>query len=1340
MILRLVFIFFSFVFTVPLVAGNYRFLHLNSRNGLSHQQVEAIAEDGSGYIWIGTRNGLCKYDGYKITTYYHNPHDLHSLKHNYIHYLFSDREGHIWIGTEAGLCRYRPKYDNFVYYPGSRKYAGAMAQLHCGKLFAGGDGLYLYNPYRDSFKRIPTLDNGYIFSMSVDSHDNLFVSTNNSIYWYDHTFMKIHPLNISYYSHFIKNFNVVIQPIKIDFKDRLWIGRNGQGVMWINLKTKKSHIYPSSLIANGIVRTIEEDNDHNMWIGTEGGISVIHPNGIIEKLRHVPDNPYSISDNAIYKILCDHHRNIWIGSWFGGVDLLAHSNTAFRWIQPGIGPDNLKASVVRMLVEVKPGIFWIALENGGINIYDSHTGMIKSLTSVHGLGTNVHSLCYDRKNKVIWIGTRFDGLISYNLASGIQHKYYLKKGLDAEGIFYIAQQRNGNLWVATMKGLRLYDASHDVFVAPQNKILRNEYIYTLYVDHQDNLWVGTTNHGIFWMNHRTRQFHHILAGHKGLKDNYILCMYQDLSGRMWFGTNNNGLQYLDKKKKYFCSLSDDLLSKTTICSINADRFGCLWISTSQGLFRYDGKNKRLNRYSQFNGLPISQFNFSSSLRAMNGDMLFGTINGLIIFNPGKINISYIKCDVHFKNLTIGNVIMNASMKDSPLKMELDSTKTLHLSYSQAHSFSIEYGVIMPCMADGVEYQIKVEGIDKNWHNVGTDCKFSSYNIRPGTYVFHVRARFPGQNWQSCPVRTLKIIISPPFYATIWAYFFYLMAACFLVWYWRHQFLIRQKERNAVKIAHLEKEKVEEVDKAKFNFFTVISHELKTPLSLIMAPLKGISVSKLDEKEKKYLNIALRNVHKMQILIDELVTFNKLETNNFPFYVQKGNPLVSIMKYSNSFGLYAKEKNINFDIDCEDNGEEVWFSPSYLEHIIGNLLTNAFKFTPQGGDVFLRASIVEDSDNHYNYLFLKVSDTGIGIEKSELNSIFSKYYQTQSGYITNSRGWGIGLALVKRMVNLHKGQISVSSQIGSGTTFLIWLNVSAGAFDEQCRITNDKVIVPMNQYQFPTFSDSPSKTDQETEDIASIKDKDTLLIVDDNRDFLSFLVEYFSRQYKVLPAINSEEALNLARQESISLVISDVMMPGMDGNELCRCLKKNMQTSHIPVILLTAKTDSQDVVTGYKSGADSYISKPFDPQVLELQIKNILQLVKSRQEEIVNTKEKDIDTIAISDLDKEFIHKMNAIVNKHIKDSDFSVSDITIELGMSRSLLHTKMKSLMNISMGDYIRNKRIELACDLLKKGFNVSETAYQAGFSDPNYFSKVFKKYVGNTPSEYIIKLNFRK
>jgi len=249
-----------------------------------------------------------------------------------------------------------------------------------------------------------------------------------------------------------------------------------------------------------------------------------------------------------------------------------------------------------------------------------------------------------------------------------------------------------------------------------------------------------------------------------------------------------------------------------------------------------------------------------------------------------------------------------------------------------------------------------------------------------------------------------------------------------------------------------------------------------------------------------------------------------------------------------------------------------------------------------------------------------------------------------------------------------------------------------------------------------------------------------LIVDDNRDFLSFLVEYFSRQYKVLPAINSEEALNLARQESISLVISDVMMPGMDGNELCRCLKKNMQTSHIPVILLTAKTDSQDVVTGYKSGADSYISKPFDPQVLELQIKNILQLVKSRQEEIVNTKEKDIDTIAISDLDKEFIHKMNAIVNKHIKDSDFSVSDITIELGMSRSLLYTKMKSLMNISMGDYIRNKRIELACDLLKKGFNVSETAYQAGFSDPNYFSKVFKKYVGNTPSEYIIKLNFRK
>ena len=666
-----------------------------------------------------------------------------------------------------------------------------------------------------------------------------------------------------------------------------------------------------------------------------------------------------------------------------------------------------------------------------------------------------------------------------------------------------------------------------------------------------------------------------------------------------------------------------------------------------------------------------------------------------------------------------------------MKDELDKTSVLKLSYSQARSFSIEYGVIMPGNATTVNYQVWVEGIDKSWHNVGMERRFVGYKLPPGTYTIHVRANNSNEGWDKCPEKTITVVVAAPFYRTVWAYMFYVLVMALMVYYLLRSYKQRLQEKNKMKMAIMEKEKIEEIDRAKSDFFTTVSHELKTPLSLIVAPLKSIQRDNMTEACRKHLETAIQNTQKMEQLIGELVTLNKVESDNFPFYIQKGNPLEFMDRIAMSFRDTASGRQLIFRVVLEDKGEDVWFSPSYLEKIVNNLLSNAFKFTSEGGTVTVKSSITTRSDNH-TYLYLDVTDTGIGIAREEQEKIFGRFYQTKRGYSANNHGWGIGLALVKRLVDIHKGTIEVESEIGHGTTFRVWLNVDMNAFDKDNIINEDKVIVPLKDYNFtPTMTDMQGHDDE----AGSVSDNEKLsiLIVEDNHDLLMFLKDYFAQRYNVFTAENGVQALAITDTESIQLVISDVMMPEMDGVELCRRLKEDVATSHIPVVLLTAKNEQEDVVTGYKSGAEAYVSKPFDPQVLDLQVNNIIQLVKIRQQEIVDADTEDMESTSLGPHDKEFMQQVNELIDRHIDDSDFSIADITKELAISRSLLHTKMKNLVNMSMGEYIRRKRLNLACRLLKDGYNVSETAYRSGFADPNYFSKAFKKQIGKSPTEFL-------
>lgn len=959
-------------------------------------------------------------------------------------------------------------------------------------------------------------------------------------------------------------------------------------------------------------------------------------------------------------------------------------------------------------------------------------------TGIPTLGSNVHSLYYDPGSRDMWIGSRFNGLFRYQLRTHQYSQYYYTNGITSAGIFDVCKTSNGRIWVATMDGLRYYDAKNNVFRKIGHQLLDHVFIYSLFEDSKHRLWAAPTSYGLFCIDHG-KVIRYSKESHCGLTDNYIIVVFEDSQKRIWIGTNNCGMFCLnanDKQKIKHASCG--LPQECTICSIVEDANHCLWIGTDRGLYRYHLVDGSTRCFSANAELPVNQFNFTSSYYSPRGFIMMGTFDGLLTFYPQKIVDKAIHYQIHFKQLYINNKLVSVASEDSPLKTRLDCTDEIVLSYDQAKSFSIEYGVVMPGCMENVRYQIKVDGIDKDWRDVGTEHRFNGYLLQPGNYRLHVRANNGIMKEDNMSERVLDIVVEAPFYRSNLAIFIYLLLLCGVAIGTIAFYNMRMKEKAEIKYVSLEKEKVKEVDKMKSNFFTMVFHELKTPLALIKAPLKTIAVSQLSDEAKTSLDMAIRNATKMEHMINELVTFNKIESDNFPFYVQQGNPVEFVAMVAANFKEMVSAKQLKLEIRTIDNGEDGWFSPSYIEHILNNLMSNAMKFTSTGGVITIGAEMVRKLESPDLFLKMEVADTGIGIMKEEIANIFERYYQTKRGFNANSKGWGIGLSLVRRLAEIHKGSVAVDSELGKGSTFTVWIDVAEDAFTEKDKISSDKELVTVKDY---VSKAEPLSVDSQDGVVTQLsKEKEvgegmhTLLVVEDNADMLKFLADLLGKEYHVVTAKDGQEAWNIAiSRQDIEMVVSDVMMPRMTGNELCNMLKGNMATSHIPVILLTAKSDPDDIKSGYKDGADVYISKPFDPVALCYQIGNILRLVRNRQEKIVEGGKEAIEANkTLTQLDKDFVKSISDMVEVNLENANFSIDDITSSMGISRSLLYTKMKSLMNISMGDYIRHKRIERACHMLSEGYNVSETAYACGFSDPNYFSKVFKKMKGMAPSDY--------
>ncbi len=1336
-------LFFLLCTWVAMADASYRFMHITGRDGLPHQQISALMQDDKGMLWIGTRNGLSRYDGYTITNYFNQPDDPRSLNQNFIQTIYQDSRKRVWIGTYSGICQYQPATDDFKHYRLPDAVIHSIVETSRGQIICGGKQLYLLDERTGEFVMLPRQDSEFILSLAIDREDRLFVSTNRSIFYYDPSFSKTTQINPAYFSDFLTGSDGIV-PLFFDSQGLLWVGRNGKGVMSIDLAAGTTHLYEAGQLSDGTVRVITEDDMGRTWLGTERGLTILHQNGTAEIIRQDLEDKNKLNDNAIYDILCDRDGNVWIGTYFGGINVLLKNNEQFRWVEAGYGSQNIRGKAVRKIIEPQKGKLWIATEDGGLNIYDTRSGGIRRFDRIPQLGHNIHELYYDGGTQDMWIGTFRNGLFRYNLAAD-EYVHYMpdSSGLPSDAIFSIKRKQDSTLWIGTTLGLRRYAQERDTFLATGHPQLDVDFVFCMLVDRDDNLWVGTRNYGLFRIDNRTDEINNwtATAGGSALKDNYIACLYQDADGRIWIGTNNGGLQYIDPEELEVRVPGNGLaLFQATICSIIEDEFGRLWVSTSRGLYQFNKERSAFVYYTVQDGLPVNQFNFASSIQASDGLLYFGSVNGLISFTPKTLKEGWKPYQVHLLHLNIDNHIVDSNTSDSPLTAALDDMSVIDFTYKQSRSFSIEYAAISLANTSAINYQVKLVGVDEDWKSVGKERKFVGSNLRPGTYTLCIRANNSNDGWGQAPVKQLTFVVHPPFFLSGWAFAIYAVVAMVILWLGLKLFAIRLREKNAVRMANLEKESLEEVNKVKMDFFTTVSHELKTPLSLIMAPLKYIAQHEsLSPESRERLDLAVKNTHKMVGLIDELVTFNKLESGNFQFYLEKGNPLDFIESLCSLFRENAREKSLAFYVHCENNGEEVWFSPSYVERITSNLISNAIKFTPAGGQVFVDAAITDRPDG-YNYLRIEVRDTGIGIVKEELGNIFEKYYQTKRGHNANNKGWGIGLALVKKCAAIHKGSVSVESEPGKGSCFTVLFNVSEEAFDAQDKISSDKTVVPLSQYKFTVPYPERAAQAAHMGGPSPAASQSSILLVEDNEELLGFLSGLFGKSYHTYVANNGAEALDIARKYPVDLVISDVMMPKMDGNTLCRTLKEDPTTSHIPVILLTAKGDTEDVMKGYESGAEAYVPKPFDPEILELQVKNIIHMKLVQRERIGQALGSDVETASLSKFDREFIEKINKLVEENIGNDAFSIADITQTLAVSRSLLHVKMKSLLNTSMGDFIRKKRMKKACELLREGFNVSETAYKVGFADPNYFSKAFKKELGIRPTDYLNNCYYKR
>ena len=1328
------------------------FTVLNTKDGLSSNSVNTILKDKFGLMWFGTEDGLARFDGNQFTIYRHKPGDAQSLQANEILALHEDKSGNLWIGTSGGsLSRYNREKDAFVNFPATgaantinNNVVLNLTSDHSGNIWIGHySGVNILDPVTGKISNL-TVASGTTrsaFGMTTnylleDSKQQMWLGTNDGLFLYNFKSKTL--------QHYLgeKNINTIAE----DVKGNLWVGSN-TGINFLpagsNNFLSYSAINPAAQsLNNQYINTIVA-NDKDVWIGSSSELSIIRT-GTDEIFKHSQDfrNVHSLTANSIKCIYIDDQGIYWLGTIGGGVNKYDKNLNLFNYVKSNVFDEKgLNASVVTAFAEGKNGSVYVGTQGGGLSLFDPNTKLFQhfNIRSKRAGAENQISILNLQMNgpNDLLIGTYADGMFIVNTSTGSYRQLLKGPGegdINSNYIFCFRKLRNGHIWVGTNGGgINVLDNDYRVIkkytpnprLANEINLPINGYIRDIIEDRNGNIWIATHGGGLAIFQASSEKFIIYNSFNSNLANNKVLTLLEDSRGNIWAGTFGGGVCLFSKSTLQFTNFSEkEGLNNSTVYKILEDENGLIWVSTNKGISSIDAVTKKINNYNYHNGIQKNNFYQSAGLRLSTGELFFGGLEGFNYFNPENLKKNNNVPALLFTDLKVSNQPVSPS-EDGPLSQHITVAKEIHLDYKQ--NFAISFVGLNYTAPEQNQYAYKLQGFDKGWNYVGTNNTASYTNLDPGEYTFWVKASNNDGVWNDTGT-SIKIYVRPPFWRTNFAYIFYFLLLLGFLYYLRKR--NTRKIKNKVALAkekiqleqrHKEAERNHELDQLKIKFLTNLSHEFRTPISLILGPVDNLLMVEKDERTFQQLNMIKRNGKRLLNLVNQILDFRKMEEHELRLQPSEGELISYIKEVSESFKDLSERKKIDFVFYSEIEQLHTQFDHDKIERILFNLLSNAFKFTYEGGKISLE---IEKQSTHTDtsktWVTIRINDTGIGIPHDKKEKIFERFFQNTTATSILNQGTGIGLSITKEFIKMQGGTIEVESEPGKGSTFSIHL--------------------PFVPIDAQNENNTPLNVVEVKEEVLQRKDQPEIpvvLLVEDNEDFRLYLKENLQKYYKVLEAANGKEGWQKALAYHPQLIVSDISMPYMDGIELTQKIKNDKRTSHIPVILLTALTGEEDVLKGLETGANDYITKPFNYEVLNAKIKNLLTLNST----LKNTYSKQIKVLSpeveIESEDEKLLKNITVYLEENLTNSQLSVEELSKHLGMSRSSLYSKLLQLTGQTPVEYIRSVKLEKAAVLLEKSdLNIAQIAYSVGFSTPNYFAKSFKAKYNLLPSEYMTKM----
>lgn len=1344
---------------LPLTAQTGKFYSTN--NELSSSLINQIFQDKRGFIWIATEYGLNRFDGLRFSNYKHISGDSTSIKNNYVRTLFEDSRQNLLVGCIDGLMKYDSETDTFREIPmiraGKRVFPHItqMQKLHNGEIWVvttgqgifrldeekrqaesidaimrqvnynfqsnlyedsdyniwigtEGHGLICYLPATQEVRvfRYPVINDNYVSAIGEDKYGNLFIGTQkHGLSRYDREQNRFIPVP------YTGSEELSIYCLTL-VDDRLLIGTDGQGLKTYNRMTGKIEDYSINSapldFSEGKIHAIMEDRDKNLWVG-------LFQKGIV--LMPKQENPFEyygnrsiyynpIGQGCVMSIYQDSNRHLWVGADNEGIFELDAEGKRLRHYQPGNNPRSMANTIMCM---------------------------------------------YEDTNGDFWLGTYTRGLAKLNRRTG-ECEYPLP--VDNEKIFSITEDRHKNLYIATFgsgfyrynlvtRELKHYESSKDESGDLTRNELANDWVNYIFCDSEGMIWLGHYK-GISCFNPVNESFINYRNVNTLIEDRVGYVLQEDHAGNIWAGTTDGLYRFNKKTEELTCFTVADGLPNNVICGICEDEEHNMWISTYMGICKYNVENNRYINYYAGDGLQGNEFTHGAFYKDQAGKVYFGGINGITYFQPLSIGSVLKDTKVWITDFFIFNQPVRKNTRSGRHTVIYTSVPDANM-FQLAHydnAFSIIFSTLQYNNPEQISYQYKIEELSNQWLSTEPGVNRVTYNnLPPGKYTFHVRALSHGNLSE---IRTVKILITPPWYEMWWAYCIYVFLLGLLVLGIVNYILSRMRHRREI----MKREHAEQLNEAKLQFFINISHEIRTPMTLIINPLeKLLAEKKGGEVQKTYLMI-YRNAQRILRLINQLMDIRKLDKGQMFMKFRETDMVGFIDDVMLTFDYMARKKKIHFSFEHAMPQLKVWVDMNNFDKILMNIFSNAFKYTPEQGEITVSLSTGRDAtrrDPLKEYFEITVTDSGIGLDREKIERIFERFYQIDNDVTKSNFGTGIGLHLSRSLVELHHGIILAENREDApGSRFVIRIPLGSAHLrtdeleDVEALITPHAVLVKPEKTDLEeVFEEEEGEEDEESKKTGKAKNRMRILIVEDEEEILSYLKEELEGDYRIMTRKNGREAYDTILADTPDLVISDIMMPEMDGLSLCRKIKQNTNVNHVPVILLTAKSKPEDTMEGMATGADAYMVKPFNTELLKSTIANLLanrKLLKSKFSGAQQQEDK-VQKLSMKSADEILMSKIMKVINENLSNPDLNVEMLAANVGLSRVHVHRKLKELTNLSARDFIKNIRLQQAAALLKeKKLTVSEVAYATGYTNLSHFSSSFKEVHGMSPKEYML------